>query len=42
MASVCDLVEANTAKPGTKHIYRNSHQGEGLAVFTSGGDSQVK
>lgn len=46
---MCDLAklrkEANqtqtTGKNGTKIIERGAHKGKGMAVFTSGGDSQV-
>lgn len=27
--------------PGSKFIERGAHKGKGIAVFTSGGDSQV-
>jgi len=30
-----------TEKPGAKFIERGAHKGKGIAVFTSGGDSQV-
>lgn len=30
-----------TEKAGAKFIERGAHKGKGIAVFTSGGDSQV-
>lgn len=31
-----------TEKQGHKFIERGAHKGKGIAVFTSGGDSQVR
>lgn len=40
---MCDLAQTKhtDGKSNTKFIQRGSHKGKGLAVFTSGGDSQV-